>query len=300
MQRKTIQKNIKSKMESWLETIQDEKLRKDVKNELLVSGGSITSLFLGEQVNDYDVYIKTPETCFRLAKYYTKAFPELNVFKGLDKEEYLKNYKDVGGSEEDVNIYKVFLENLKPEQVKIRIAEAGYKTSFEDVNEGKYLPVYFSPNAISLSDQVQIVLRFTGDNTQIHESFDFTHATNYFTFNEGLVTNIAALESILTKTLKYQGSKYPLTTIIRIKKFLKRGWNIGAGEQLKVMFQISELDLTDFNTLEEQILGVDVSYFSKLIDILRNKKDSDLDFTLTHDYLCALIDKVFNETENEL
>lgn len=296
MQRKTIAKAIKSKMESWLSSITDEKLRKDVKKELLVSGGSITSMFMNEPVNDFDVYIKTPETCYRLAKYYTQAFPELNVFKGKDREKHLSDYANKGGDGKDVNIYKVFLENLKEDQVKIMIlGEAGYKTSFEDEGTEKYVPVYFSPNAVSLSDKVQIVLRFTGDNKQIHESFDFVHATNYFTFEDGLVTNIESLESILSKQLKYQGSKYPLTSIIRTKKFLKRGWNIGAGEYLKIMFQISELDLTDFNTLEEQLIGVDVSFFSKLIEILRNKQESDPTFTLTHEYLGALIDKVFNE-----
>ncbi len=85
-----------------------------------------------------------------------------------------------------------------------------------------YTPVFFSPNAISLSDKVQIVLRFHGDNVAIHKTFDFIHATNYFTFKDGLVTNKEALESILTKQLKYQGSLYPVTSIIRIKKFLKR------------------------------------------------------------------------------
>lgn len=295
MQKKTIAKAIKTKMESWLNSITDEKLREDVKKELLVSGGSITSMFMNEPVNDFDVYIKTPETCYRLAKYYTQAFPKLTVYKGEDRDSLLDKWDASTG------IQKIFFENLKPEQVKIGIeVEAGYKTSFEDEGTEKYVPVYFSPNAISLSDKVQIVLRFTGDNRQIHESFDFIHATNYFTFEDGLMTNIEALESILSKQLKYQGSKYPLTSIIRTKKFLKRGWNIGAGEYLKIMFQISELDLTDFNTLEEQLIGVDVSFFSKLIEILRNKQESDPTFTLTHQYLGTLIDKVFNESENEI
>jgi hypothetical protein len=51
---------------------------------------------------------------------------------------------------------------------------------------------------------------------------------------------------------------------------LKRGWNISAGEMLKVMFQISELDLKNPDVLEEQLIGVDVAYFSALINILRN------------------------------
>lgn len=62
MQAKTIERNIKAKMEKWLETITDEKLRKDVKENLLVSGGCIASMFLNEEVKDYDVYGQLPTT----------------------------------------------------------------------------------------------------------------------------------------------------------------------------------------------------------------------------------------------
>ena len=55
MQIKTIQKVISVKLTEWLNTITDEKLRSDLKNNILVSGGSITSMLLNEPVNDYDV-----------------------------------------------------------------------------------------------------------------------------------------------------------------------------------------------------------------------------------------------------
>lgn len=44
MQIKTIEKVIINKMNEWLETITDEDLRKETKNNLLVSGGSIANL----------------------------------------------------------------------------------------------------------------------------------------------------------------------------------------------------------------------------------------------------------------
>ena len=123
------------------------------------------------------------------------------------------------------------------------------------------------------------------------------HATSYFTFKDGLVTNIAALESILTRTLKYQGSYYPVTSIIRAKKFIKRGFNIGAGELLKIMFQISQLDLSNPDVLEEQLIGVDVAYFEILIKALRGKFSSDEEFKLNTKYFNKLVDKIFNEND---
>lgn len=162
------------------------------------------------------------------------------------------------------------IRTLKSDQIKLYFnGSSGYATEIEETPENAYKPVFFSPNAISLSNDIQIVCRFHGDNVAIHKTFDFIHATNYFTFKEGLVTNVAALESILTKQLKYQGSQYPLTSIIRMKKFLKRGWNMGAGEILKILFQVSELDLHNPDVIEEQLIGVDVAYFGAIIEILR-------------------------------
>lgn len=290
MQLKTIRKNIENKMEEWLSTISDEELRKNVRKNILVSGGSIVSMLLKEDVNDYDVYIKDMDVLLDLAKYYTKPYANITVLDGRKKEEYILNNRSQG-------VYKIAIDNLKSNQIKLFFNEksGGFRVDENYVNKDNpnYVPLFFSPNAISISNKIQIVLRFHGNNEEIHKTFDFIHATNYFTFKEGLVTNKEALESILCKQLKYQGSLYPLTSIIRMKKFIKRGWNINAGEILKIMFQISELDLKDFNILEEQLIGIDVAYFSMLIGILRTIDKEKI----TSPYLNTIIDKVFNESE---
>ena len=299
MQTKTIQKNIRAKMLEWLNTIKDQELRGKVNKSLLVSGGCITSMFLGEPVNDYDVYLSDVEVLHKLALYYAKPYTEIRVLDGRQKESLendLRNRYENDSAEKMINAYAISLRNLKPDQIKLffKAKNGGLR-----VNEDKkpeqlnYSPIFFSPNAISLSNNLQIVLRFHGTPEEIHETFDFIHPTNYFTIDGRIVTNKEALESILTKQLRYQGSHYPVTSIIRMKKFVKRGWNINAGEILKIAFQISELDLHNPDVLEEQLIGVDVAYFSILIGILRGIDPSKL----TSQYLNAIIDKVFNEAE---
>ncbi len=293
MQIKTIQKVLSSKMEDWLNSITDEELRKKVKDNLLISGGSIVSMLLNEPVNDYDVYINNMDVLLGLAHYYTKGL-DVEVFDGRQKEKLLDENEHRLGS------FSISLNNLKPDQVKLFFndKQGGMRIDYpvSETELPRYRPVFLSPNAISLSDDIQIVLRFHGNNEEIHKTFDFIHATCYFTFDEGLVTNVVALESIITKQLRYQGSLYPLTSIIRMKKFIKRGWNISAGEILKIMFQISELDLKNPDVLEEQLIGVDVAYFSKLIEILRGVEVEKM----TSAYLNAIIDKVFNSSDEEI
>jgi hypothetical protein len=305
MQKKTIRKNIEKKLEEWLNSITDKDLAKKLKSNILVSGGSIASMFLNEEVNDYDVYLKDINVVKQLCEYYIKGIPNIILLDGRNKEslvsdlekdysEFLRVVKESDEVDiEDINnAYAVSLRNLKKDQIKLFFGakNGGYAMDYTEDKQTPYRPLFFSPNAISLSDNLQIVIRFHGDNEAIHKTFDFIHATNYFTFEDGLVTNKEALESLLTKQLKYQGSLYPLTSIIRVRKFIKRGWNIGAGELLKIMFQISELNLTNPDVLEEQLIGVDVAYFDKLIEILRGVPQEKI----TSAYLNAIIERVFD------
>ncbi|HXJ41375.1 MAG TPA: hypothetical protein VNH18_18985, partial [Bryobacteraceae bacterium] len=59
--------------------------------------------------------------------------------------------------------------------------------------------------------------------------------------------------------------------LFRLRKFIKRGWSINAGQILKIAFQVSELDLNNLEVLEDQLTGVDVAYFVQLITKLKEK-----------------------------
>lgn len=88
-----------------------------------------------------------------------------------------------------------------------------------------------STNAITLSHRLQIVNRFYGKPDEIHDNYDFVHCTNYWTsWDSELVLRPAALEALLTRELRYVGSKYPVCSLIRVRKFTARGWSINAGQ----------------------------------------------------------------------
>jgi hypothetical protein len=163
-----------------------------------------------------------------------------------------------------------------------------------DDGKPKYRPLLLTTNAISLSDKVQIVTRFYGNAAQIHENFDYIHCTCYWESATGnLVLPGEALEAILAKQLVYRGSKYPFCSIVRTRKFLQRGWTIDAGQYLKMAFQLSELDLTDVDVLEDQLVGVDTLYFKGVIHALQQMKEKDSSFTVSSSYVNTIIDKVF-------
>ena len=154
--------------------------------------------------------------------------------------------------------------------------------------------MFLSTNAITLTNDIQLVLRFYGEPEEIHKNYDFIHATNYWTSKDNrLVLNPKALECILTKELLYNGSKYPLCSIIRTKKFVRRGWTINAGQYLKMALQLNELDLLDPVVLEEQLTGVDSAFFTMFIRWFRSNKQ-DLGRTEIVPYLTTVIDRIFD------
>lgn len=160
--------------------------------------------------------------------------------------------------------------------------------------DDKFRPIFLSSNAITLSDHIQLVIRFYGDAEEIHSNYDYVHCTGYWT-SENKKTEISAeaLESIISKSLHYQGSKYPLASVLRMRKFINRGWTINAGQVLKILLQVSELDLTDISVLEDQLIGVDTAYFSMMLNDIKKRMEEDDEFELSHGYVVSIVEKIF-------
>jgi hypothetical protein len=307
---KTIKAVISKKISKWIDSIEDENLRNLVKKNTIVTGGSIASMLLGEEVNDFDIYFRDHETTKAVADYYVARFKTKNgdIEHGLTVMDIEGRVKIVAKSagvagEESKNANYSYFEMRPDERGSDYIAKVmDNPEEIEDVHEdteiqvqanpdeAKFRPVFLSSNAITLSDKIQIVLRFYGDPDTIHSNYDFSHCTSYWTSGDGkLVLRPEALESLLSKELRYVGSKYPVCSVVRLRKFINRGWRINAGQILKMAMQISELDLTDISVLEDQLTGVDTAYFLQLIERL---KENDPDKVNTA-YLVEIIDRIF-------
>jgi hypothetical protein len=289
MNRKAINAVLRKKHNEFVASIKDEEVQKLVKANSLVSGGAIVSMLLNEPVNDIDYYFTNKETCLAVARYYTNLFNTTHnltasVWEKEDGQIKLMIRSDgVGGEEQDDVTDNPILEGIfddKPDK-----AEA---------EKEKYQPVYITSNAISLSNKVQLVVRFYGDAEEIHKNYDYIHCTCHWTSKDGKVELPAkALESIITKQLFYSGSKYPLCSIFRARKFIERGWTINAGQFLKMALQLNELDLMNVATLEDQLIGVDSAFFMQVVDDIKAKSENDESFSLTPGYLVSIIDKIF-------
>lgn len=189
-------------------------------------------MLLDEEVNDYDVYLKTKESCIKIADYYCKKFNE--------------NHKSVAMVQalEDGRVRVFISSDGIAEENEVEETDSFVEEEPTDENEDKprYRPIFLSTNAITLSEKIQIVIRFYGDPSEIHKNYDFVHCTSYYTYSDDVLELPArALEVIINKELYYIGSKYPLCSIIRSRKFIQRGWSINAGQYLKWHYNLMNL-----------------------------------------------------------
>lgn len=325
MKSKTIKSSIRWKINDWLKTIDDEGVRALAEKNVIVTGGCIVSMLTGDRVNDYDIYFRTYECAKRVAEYYVERFkqnppitfknrPDMSVAIRVectppvsDTEGRVKIVvKSAGIASEKANDEYQYFEGHVDE-----VGQAYANSVMGDLDAGddvpasvldapsdkpKYRPVFLSGNAITLSDGIQLVTRFIGEPEVIHKYYDFVHCTCYWSSWDGkLILPAAALEAILTKELRYVGSLYPLCSIIRIRKFVARGWQINAGQILKMCFQLGKLDLTSIPVLEDQLTGVDAAYFVQILDRLKAKQleDGTEGKPIDGTYLCSIIDRLF-------
>ena len=300
MNSKNASRVIGKKIALWKKSL-PEPLRLAVEGNVIVTGGCIPSLLLGEEVNDYDLYLRDQETARLLAHYYVERFTARRGQRGvdvpisvLDKNGrvyiQIKSAGIVGVAGADTE-YRYFEGDETGDRAEDYVDAA---TQTEEKKDDPFRPVWLSCNAISLSDKVQVCVRFYGDPDTIHKTYDFEHCMSYWQDKEGerrLVLRQPALEALLAKELRYTGSLYPICSLFRIRKFIQRGWTINAGQILKIAWQVSSLDLQDANVMEDQLIGVDAAYFHEIMQMLRKRVESGK--TIDDTYLARLIDKVF-------
>jgi hypothetical protein len=309
----TINKVISAKLEEWLTTITDLDLRNQMREDAVITGGCIVSMLLKEEVNDYDVYFKTVKTTQRVAQYYVDLFMKLNhgnqapvVYLADEDGNFLHN-ENLNGKVDHVHTF-ISSNGYVSEKMcnnPLETKDVDTVMEQEDLNaqeileqqdtEGKqqYRPVFITSNALTLSNKMQVITRFSGDPDEIHTNFDFDHTKMWWTKEDGVVTNTKSLEAVLAKRLVYTGSKFPLCSVVRSKKFIQRGWTMDAGQYVKMAIQLNMLDLSDPRVLMNQLTGVDTTYFAWILDQV-TKEDKLIDGKVDTMYLMNLINYMFD------
>ena len=320
MKIKTMNKEIKKAIDGWIHSLPEIPgvSKFEIQDSVMVTGGCIASMFLGTEVNDFDVYFTDYDVAKKVFQMYadqTKGklvcseadlkmhvSPDANLNDIIDFSTILdKKTTDDDDDEmrevfnkvdKDKPLFFYTQEDAKEKRIKFFYQSVGV---YKKKTKKAYAPVFISSNAVTLNNQIQLINRFIGPVEEIHKNFDFVHCTNYWTYRNGVVTNKKALEALLSRELIYVGSRYPLASVIRTRKFIKRGFNICAGEYVKMALQINTFDLKNVYTLSDQLMGVDLVYFDMFLRSLVKYYESNKEIEMTMVY--RMLDEVFHDDE---
>jgi hypothetical protein len=155
-------------------------------SDCILSGSSISCMYHGQGIKDYDLWCKKPQDIDHIRNRIIQDY--LNHV-----EEYTEKYK----------------ENV-PENFTLNDPETGKK----------YL---VTANAITLKNKIQLITLSNYESER--KSFDFIHCMPYYDIsNKKLHISPRQMDSIIKKKLvRNEGGKEPLQW--RIDKFKNRGWS---------------------------------------------------------------------------
>jgi hypothetical protein len=272
--KKAIEFRLKEKVDNWLTRFGDGLLRQTIDQHYILTGGAIVSLLLGEEPNDYDIYFDNLDVCKLVAEHYcnpTSYSTVCHYFPVSVNTISIKNRQPAVPGTLSIASIKNPNED-DPFEVDVPPAIGSYYGKKQKNTSGPGNLVNVSSNAISLDNGIQIITRICGGPSDIHSTFDFVHCVSYYTPETGLVLNRFAMESILTKELKYLGSDYATHSIFRLAKFIERGWSITQPEMLKIAVDIMRSPFTK-KGLEHQLQTGLNSPWNKFIEGLPDDLD---------------------------
>lgn len=272
----------------------------ELKKHCFVSGGAITSLLIGENPNDFDIYIDDVNVLEKICFFYTnqwnnnhKMKKTFNIIKHIeDNQQYVEIQVQSSGivKDEDIDMDEQVDEyNVIPSEIIDDIDNIKEQTK-------EYKIKYITSNALSLTNDIQIVCRFCGKPSEIFKNYDFIHTMQaYVRFNDELLLNTKSLTSIMSKRLEYNGSLFPICSLFRMRKFIQRGWTISSMEILKIAYQISKLDLDNIEILKGQLIGCDYFYMLSFCNALQKWREENPDIEFNSEYMFELIENVFDK-----
>lgn len=270
-------------------------LRNKIEGKFFIAGGAISSIISGEKVNDYDIYFTDVDALNSFILHVTKEH-EHNEFGMVWRPN--KVYRD-----NNCPSGMVVITDMSGNPINIRNAEYFDKDymSLQGLNSSTMGTArgddyFLSENAISFSNGIQVIFRFVGEPEDVVlKNFDFAHCTGYMRHkcDKGLVLPNEMIRANVAKKLIVRGTKYPIDSLQRMKKYISRGYAMEVTELFKLVFAINDLNLRELSILRDQLIGIDASYLKEFIEVL-DERIKNGETTSNHTIVDA-IGEIYNQ-----
>lgn len=170
------------------------------------------------------------------------------------------------------------------------------KTKAEDVihklteNWDRYFIKHVTHKAVTLvrgESRVQVIIyNFFQTPQEIFNDFDFSvNMAAYDNLQDNIIVSDNFLTSLASKEIEFnKGTKYPIASLNRTKKYIERGYNIPTKSLLQIGMSVSKLNINSWEELESQLGGI---YGELQLDQKTREEPFNLDYAIDN------IDKLF-------
>lgn len=151
--------------------------------------------------------------------------------------------------------------------------------------------------------RVQLVKVLTRTPSEVISSFDFTICQAAFDPDDGFIFGADFFQHLAQRRLVFNvKAEYPICSLYRARKFMKRGFSLSGIEAIKLGLRIHSLKIETYRDLRAQLMGIDTLFLRDLTDSLKGEDERayDLnDFLATLDAWLEKLDTLTGESGDE-
>lgn len=137
-------------------------------------------------------------------------------------------------------------------------------------------------SALSVIDEghrVQLIKVITGTPEEVIKSFDFTICQAAYDFESGFIFGPEFFLHLAQRRLVFNiSAEYPICSLYRLQKFIKRGFQFSGIDAIKLGLRIQALRLATVEDLRRQLMGIDTLFLKDLTDSLVGEAEKRYDF----------------------
>lgn len=138
----------------------------------------------------------------------------------------------------------------------------------------------------------QMICAVYGSPEDVIKKFDFTMCMAAWNpVSRDFIMDQYFLKHCAQKRLVFNVNvDYPICSLWRAAKFIKRGWKLPAVDCIKLALKINKLDISTKGQLKRQLMGIDTLFLKELTDALETNKDATYDFGEAIEFIATMID----------
>lgn len=148
--------------------------------------------------------------------------------------------------------------------------------------------------------RVQFIKVVTGTPEEVIDTFDFTVCQAAYSWRQGFMFGREFMKHLAQRRLVFNiAAKYPICSLYRARKFIRRGFHFSGIEAIKLGLRIQALEIETYKQLREQLMGIDTLFLKDLTDSLKGQDEKKYDMNEFFETLEAWLYKLDAMTGNE-